>query len=364
MEWLTPQKGGDSLAVSLRKRHDQLVRTREDYVSGMFVSEGDVQGCFKVEDRVLVAARVVDVENQRERDAWYYGEIEEWLSSEECWSVRLYDGRYDLRFDVLQRIAVMGADIGAAIIEEAEVFCRDSFKSQLQALVGDDGSLLAGAVVLVGSAEFNERGAPYIGTVIARGDAPGTVKVLFVEDGNAVVCYDVALDSISRVVDAAGLESIDAELHSDAAAALEHAPKALNITSPRAVAEPDTNYKGSTKRRRINPRRAQQERDEERERKRVRSCFEHLGTDRERRQYKARLCKRCAPRAYVRIEASRRGDKEYYSATPKRGYKPRGNAPYLRCYHVEMNTESGSLLLDNEKRNQDYQRQYDAIGGV
>ena len=36
----------------------------------------------------------------------------------------------------------------------------------------------------------------------------------------------------------------------------------------------------------------------------------------------------------------------------------------LRCYHVEMNTESGSLLLDNEKRNQDYQRQYDAIGGV
>ena len=77
-----------------------------------------------------------------------------------------------------------------------------------------------------------------------------------------------------------------------------------------------------------------------------------------------RAWKRCAPRAYVRIEASRRGDKEYYSATPKRGYKPRGNAPYLRCYHVEMNTESGSLLLDNEKRNQDYQRQYDAIGGV
>ena len=84
MEWLTPQKGGDSLAVSLRKRHDQLVRTREDYVSGMFVSEGDVQGCFKVEDRVLVAARVVDVDDQRERDTWYYGEIETWLSSEEC----------------------------------------------------------------------------------------------------------------------------------------------------------------------------------------------------------------------------------------------------------------------------------------
>ena len=60
MEWLTPQKGGDSLAVSLRKRHDQLVRTREDYVSGMFVSEGDVQGCFKVEEVTtsLPASRV------------------------------------------------------------------------------------------------------------------------------------------------------------------------------------------------------------------------------------------------------------------------------------------------------------------
>jgi hypothetical protein len=34
------------------------------------------------------------------------------------------------------------------------------------------------------------------------------------------------------------------------------------------------------------------------------------------------------------------------------------------CHHVRYNTESGSLLLDNEKRNQDYQRQYDAIGGV
>ena len=66
----------------------------------------------------------------------------------------------------------------------------------------------------------------------------------------------------------------------------------------------------------------------------------------------------------MRIEASRRGDKEYYSATPKRGYKPRGNAPWGFCHHVRYNTESGSLLLDNEKRNQDYQRQYDAIGGV
>ena len=45
-------------------------------------------------------------------------------------------------------------------------------------------------------------------------------------------------------------------------------------------------------------------------------------------------------------------------------HRVRGNAHWGRCHHVIYNTESGSLLLDNEKRNQDYQQQYDAIGGV
>ena len=90
------------------------------------------------------------------------------------------------------------------------------------------------------------------------------------------------------------------------------------------------------------------------------------GTEHERRQYKGSLCKRCAPYAYVSVEGTYKdlGHDVYYSATPKRGYKPRGNAPWGFCHHVRYNTESGSLLLDNEKRNQDYQRQYDAIGGV
>ena len=55
---------------------------------------------------------------------------------------------------------------------------------------------------------------------------------------------------------------------------------------------------------------------------------------------------------------------ERYSATPRAGFKARGNAPWGNCYHVKNNTESGSINLDNEKRNQDYQRQHDAIGGV
>ena len=90
------------------------------------------------------------------------------------------------------------------------------------------------------------------------------------------------------------------------------------------------------------------------------------GTDRERRWYEASLCKLCAPVAYVIEEGTKRGVGRdvYYSATPKAGYKKRGNAPYLNCYHVENNTESGSLRLDNEKRDQDYQKQYEAIGGV
>jgi len=35
-----------------------------------------------------------------------------------------------------------------------------------------------------------------------------------------------------------------------------------------------------------------------------------------------------------------------------------------RCYHVVNNTESGSLLLDNAMRDQDWDRQHEAIGGV
>ena len=54
----------------------------------------------------------------------------------------------------------------------------------------------------------------------------------------------------------------------------------------------------------------------------------------------------------------------YYSATPKEGYRFRGNAPWGNCYHVRENTESGSRRLDNRKRDQDWDRQHEAIGGV
>ena len=35
-----------------------------------------------------------------------------------------------------------------------------------------------------------------------------------------------------------------------------------------------------------------------------------------------------------------------------------------KCHHVIYNTESGSLLLDNEIRDQDWDLQNKAIGGV
>ena len=54
---------------------------------------------------------------------------------------------------------------------------------------------------------------------------------------------------------------------------------------------------------------------------------------------------------------------EYYSATPKAGYKPRGNAPWGNCYHVKQNTESGSAFIDNRNRDIDHNRQHQAIGG-
>ena len=177
-----------------------------------------------------------------------------------------------------------------------------------------------------------------------------------------VDCYDVALEHLSLVGED---DESDVCLSPEAMAVRQNASKVLNVTPPRDVAEAEIDHRGQPKRRRIDPRRAQQERDEERERNRVRSCFELIGTDRERRRYEAGLCFRCTPRAYV-SETGRKKDlgAEYYSATPKEGYRFRGNAPYLYCYHVKMNTESGSLKLDNEKRAQDWDRQYEAIGGV
>ena len=55
---------------------------------------------------------------------------------------------------------------------------------------------------------------------------------------------------------------------------------------------------------------------------------------------------------------------EYYSATPKAGYRFRGNAFFAGCYHVRENTESGSRWLDGAMRDQDWDRQREAIGGA
>ena len=79
----------------------------------------------------------------------------------------------------------------------------------------------------------------------------------------------------------------------------------------------------------------------------------------------AGLCFYCAPYAYVSEKGTYQelGHDVYYSATPKAGYKPRGNGPWAACYHVQWNTESGSLLLDNRNRDLDHNRQHEAIGG-
>ena len=57
------------------------------------------------------------------------------------------------------------------------------------------------------------------------------------------------------------------------------------------------------------------------------------------------------------------GEDVYYSATPKTGYRFRGNAPFPTCYHVVNNAESGNLTLDNQMRDIDHKRQHEAIGG-
>ena len=271
--------------------HDQIVRIREDLAPEMFVPDGDAHGCFAVGDRVLVAVRDIDVEVDPDlrRDASYYGEITFWNQSKLCWDVQVYGGTHFLRFNTLRRLALVGEGIGAAIIDGIEFFNRPPFVSQLDRIGGAE-ALLAGAVVLVAGVEFKEEDDS-IGVVVARGAAEGSVTVLFIEgdDKDIVVSFDVALNNILRVVDAAGLDDIDAGLRSDAEAALNYASTALNTTQQRAVAEPEVDHQGQPKRRRINPRRVQQ--DEERERNRVLSCFELLGTPHERRRTSS-LCKR------------------------------------------------------------------------
>jgi hypothetical protein len=70
--------------------------------------------------------------------------------------------------------------------------------------------------------------------------------------------------------------------------------------------------------------------------------------------------------AYVSVEGTLRSfvRENYYSETPKTGYRDRKGERFNNCYHVANNTESGSLYLDKVERALDDRRQYKAIGGL